>query len=48
MSIKQVLTQKRIPLIGEDTGGDYGRNIEFYLDSGKLIVRAIGEEEREI
>ncbi len=48
MSIKNVLKRKGVPLIGEDVGGNYGRSIEFYLDSGKLIVRAIGKEDRVI
>lgn len=47
-SIKHILSQKKIPIIGEDSGGHNGRSVEFYLDSGKLIVRAIGQEVREI
>ncbi len=48
MSIKQVLTQEQILLIGEDIGGHHGRNVEFRLDSGKMIVQSIGREDREI
>ena len=48
ISIKHILSRERIPLIGEDTGGRYGRNVEFYLDSGKVVVKAIGREAREI
>lgn len=48
MSIKRILDRERIPLIGEDIGGHHGRNIEFHLDSGKVIVRAMGKEGREI
>lgn len=47
-SIKQILKKERIPLIAEDVGGHHGRNIEFHLDSGKVIVRAMGKEDREI
>lgn len=47
-SIRQILSKEGIPLIGEDTGGSYGRSIEFHLDSGRLIVRAIGKKEKEI
>jgi len=47
-SIKQILRRERIPLIGEDVGGHHGRNIEFYLDSGKVIVRAMGKGDKEI
>ena len=48
ISVKYILKRKRIPVIGENTGGNYGRNVEFYLDSGKVIVKAIGREDKEI
>ena len=48
MNIKQLLERERIALIGEQIGGNYGRSIEFYLDSGKVIVRAVGKEDKEI
>ncbi len=48
ISIKRILTRRRIPVIAENTGGNYGRNVEFYLDSGKVMVRAIGREDKEI
>ena len=48
MSIKRILRGERIPLIGEDTGGHHGRSVEFHLDSGKLMVIVIGEEDKEI
>jgi chemotaxis protein CheD len=48
ISIKRILERKRIPVIGENTGGNYGRNVEFYLDSGKVMVKAIGREVKEI
>ena len=47
-SVKLILKRKRIPVIGENTGGNYGRSVEFYLDSGKVIVKAIGQEVKEI
>ena len=48
ISIKCILKRRRIPVIAENTGGNYGRNVEFYLDSGKVMVRAIGREDKEI
>jgi len=48
ISIKRILKRKRIPVIAENTGGNYGRNVEFYLDSGRVMVRAIGREDKEI
>ena len=48
ISVKRILKRKQIPLVGENTGGNYGRSVEFYLDSGKVMVRAIGREVKEI
>ena len=48
MSIKHILKREQIPVIGENTGGNYGRSVEFYLDSGKVTVKAIGREVKEI
>jgi len=48
VSVKRVLKRERIPIIGENTGSSYGRSVEFYLDSGKVIVKAIGQEVKEI
>ena len=47
-SIRQLLDRERLTLAGEDTGGGYGRSVEFYLDSGRVIIRAVGREDREL
>lgn len=48
MIVRGLLKKEGIPLIGEDTGGDYGRSVEFYLDSGRVVVKALGKEDMEI
>jgi len=48
ISVKRILKRRRIPVIAENTGGNYGRSVEFYLDSGKVMVRAIGREDRKL
>ncbi len=48
ISIKHILKRRRIPVIAENTGGNYGRSVEFYLDSGRVTVKAIGRETKEI
>jgi len=48
ISVKYILKRKQIPVIGENTGGNCGRSVEFYLDSGKVVVKAIGREIKEI
>ena len=40
---KQILHQLKIPIIAEDTGLNYGRTIEFYPESGELIIRSVGK-----
>ncbi len=39
---KEVLKKHNIPLIAEDTGGTYGRTIELFSDTGKLLIKTIG------
>jgi len=47
-SCKAMLQQYRIPLIAEDTGGNYGRTIEFYCESGILLIRSIQQGIKEL
>jgi chemotaxis protein CheD len=39
--VREVLGIQGIGIRGEDTGGSYGRNIEFYLDTGRMVVKAL-------
>lgn len=48
LSIKNILKMENLPLTGKDIGGHHGRSLEFYLSSGRVIVKAIGKEDREI
>ncbi len=45
---KQILKELDLPLIAEDTGGNYGRTIEVYSDTGGLLVKTIGHGTKEI
>lgn len=40
---KQKLSQLKIPIIAEDTGSNYGRTIEFYPESGELLIKSVGK-----
>lgn len=42
-STKQILHQLKIPIVAEDTGLNYGRTIEFYPESGDLIIKSVGK-----
>lgn len=43
---KLKLSELGIPLIAEDTGANYGRTIEFYPETGELIIKSVGKERK--
>ncbi|HTY09080.1 MAG TPA: chemotaxis protein CheD [Candidatus Edwardsbacteria bacterium] len=45
---KLVLQELGIPLVKEDTGGDYGRSVEFILSSGTVLVHSFKAGLREL
>ena len=47
-AIKNVLKELKINLISEDTGGSYGRTIEFHSETGKLIIKSSMAPTKEI
>ena len=40
---KNKLTQLQIPIIAEDTGKNSGRTIEFYPETGELLIKSVGK-----
>ena len=38
----ETLKQHNIPVIAQDTGGNYGRTIELNANNGLLLVKTIG------
>lgn len=47
-SVRTVLEAKGIRLAAWDVGGHHGRRIEFHLGSGRIVIRAIEKEDKEI
>ncbi len=45
---KEKLNSLKIPIIAEDTGANYGRTIEFYPESGELIIKSVGKPIKKI
>jgi len=45
---KSKLEAEGISLVGEDTGGDYGRSLKFLTSSGKVAVKSIRYGEKEL
>lgn len=47
-SCKLALEALKIPLIAEDTGGNFGRTIEISCSTGILYIRSVQKGTREI
>jgi len=47
-AVKAALQAVKIKLLAEDTGGNFGRTIEFYAENGQLYVRTINLGEKYI
>lgn len=45
---KKILKQLSIPILAQDTGLSYGRTIEFYPETGGLLVKVVGKEKKMI
>ncbi len=48
LATKEILQALNIPIIAEDTGGNYGRTIEFNSSNGILLIKTIGHGIHEI
>ena len=46
--VREVLNNYHITVIGEDVFGDYGRTVDFFLETGKLKIKSLGHEDKEI
>lgn len=47
-SCKLALESLHIPLIAEDTGGNYGRTIEISCNTGVIFIRSVQKGPKEI
>ena len=41
IAVKAELQRLCIPLIGEDTGSNYGRTVEFHPDDGSVLIKSV-------
>lgn len=48
LATKEILATLKIPIISEDTGGNFGRTIELYADTGNMLVKTIGHGIKQI
>lgn len=47
-SVKKVLKDLRIPILSEDTGGSSGRTMIIEADTGKVFIRTVGKDIKEL
>ena len=47
-AVTDVLDKFRIPILAQDVGGNFGRTIEFYAETGVLVVKTINYGTKEI
>jgi chemotaxis protein CheD len=40
-AVRCALAQARVPIVGEDTGSDYGRSVYLFLEDGRVEVRSL-------
>lgn len=45
-AVKKKLKELGIPILAEDTGSNYGRTIVFYSETGELLVKSVGKQEK--
>lgn len=45
-AVKSKLKQLGIRILAEDTGANYGRTIEFYPETGGLLIKAVGKDKK--
>lgn len=43
---KEKLNTLGISIIAEDTGDSYGRTIEFYPETGELLIKSVGRDKK--
>ena len=47
-AVREILKELRIPILADDTGGNFGRTIEFSSESGSLLIKTIGHGVKEV
>ncbi|MGI6096660.1 MAG: chemotaxis protein CheD [Dethiobacteria bacterium] len=45
---RKILDFYQVPIVGEDVGGNYGRTMRLFVNSGRVLISTAGKGEREI
>lgn len=41
LAVREALAEVNVPIVGEDTGSDYGRSVFLYLSDGRVEVKSL-------
>ena len=44
LTVQNILGSMNIEIVSSDVGGDYGRTIDFYLETGEVKIKTIGRD----
>jgi chemotaxis protein CheD len=44
LSVKEILNQLKIKIKAEDLGGDFGRTIDFFMDTGSVTIKNLNKQ----
>jgi chemotaxis protein CheD len=47
-AVRRVLKELGIPIAGEDVGGNHGRTLRFFVETGQVIISTVGRGEKEV
>jgi len=47
-AVRELLKANKIPVLADDTGGNFGRTIEFFSETGVLLIKTIGHGVKEV
>lgn len=47
-AVRAALAQHGVRLVSEDTGGSYGRTLQLFIGTGRLLMSTVGRGEREL
>lgn len=47
-AVRSILSDMGIPILADETGGNFGRTIEFYSENGKLLIKTAGKGIKEL
>lgn len=45
VKVREILAELRIEIVAEDVGGDYGRTIDFFTETGQVKIKTINRQD---